>query len=58
MDFLAAQLPEKIGLLESNGDYKGAIKEIDSELESYLPSIMTRRLLWEKERILVKIEGR
>jgi transglutaminase-like putative cysteine protease len=52
MDFLAAQLPEKIGLLESNGDYKGAIKEIDSELESYLPSIMTRRLLWEKERIL------
>lgn len=49
MDFLAAQLPEKIGLLESNGDYKGAIKEIDSELESYLPSIMTRRLLWEKE---------
>lgn len=52
MEFLAAHLPERISYFESIGDYKGALEEIEHELGDYLPSLVEKRLLWEKERIL------
>lgn len=52
MKFLAAQLPEKISYFESIGDYDGALKEIEIQLDDYLPSIVIERLRWERERIV------